>query len=429
MSQRKKVVMSKRPRKSTINSATTKQVSLLGQAIRSLGGLAGGALGGVVGAPVTGASAGTHLGAALSKWMGAGDYEVSRNSIVSGSRSSPNVPMMHSSNQTVTVRHKDYLGPVKSSIDYAVQYSLPLNPGLSETFPWLSGIARRFQEYSFKGVVFHFVPTSGSISTTQALGSVMMQTTYRASDSAPASKSELLNEYWACESVPFEPLAHPIECDPKENPFNIQYTRTTAIPNEDSRLIYDLGTTHVATNGQSTNGVVLGDLWVTYEVELKKPILNSNTTISSSTNGTAWTGAALTSTAFFNGTEASRDGSLKITYKNRSITFPRGKKAVYYVSVQFGSNTGFSGGVVFNDVSTFTNCGLWAYHTKPQTGLQVFGPTATASTALTAASYNIAVIVTNPDFESTLTLPAMTITGGVIDYISARVVQLEHADI
>ena len=42
--------------------------------------------------------------------------------------------------------------------------------------------------------------------------------------------------------------------------------------------MYDLGVTHVAVSGQQANDVVLGDLWVTYEVELKKPILYSNVT-------------------------------------------------------------------------------------------------------------------------------------------------------
>ncbi len=110
----------------------------------------------------------------------------------------------------------------------------------------------------------------------------MLQTSYRATDSAPTSKIEMLNEYWSTEVVPCETTCHPLECNPAENPFNIQYVRSDSavLPVSDSPLLYDLATTHVATEGQSTDGAALGDLWVTYEIELKKPVLSSNVTAS-----------------------------------------------------------------------------------------------------------------------------------------------------
>jgi len=50
------------------------------------------------------------------------------------------------------------------------------------------------------------------------------------------------------------------------------------VPANDNKLLYDLGVTYVATSGQQTNGAVLGDLWVTYEIELKKPMVYTNVT-------------------------------------------------------------------------------------------------------------------------------------------------------
>jgi hypothetical protein len=212
------------------------EISLIGQALRAIGSAGGGVLGGMLGSSGAGAAAGNNLGAAVSRWIGAGDYSVGSNSIVKQTRASPHVPMMHSQNQTITVRHKEYLMQVTSSTGFAVTQAFTLNPGLEATFPWLSNIARNYQEYSIKGAVFHYVPTSGNAisGTNNALGSVMMQTTYRSTDSPPVSKVELLNEYWACESIPSESFCHPIECDPKENPFNIQYVRTGTVPAGDS---------------------------------------------------------------------------------------------------------------------------------------------------------------------------------------------------
>lgn len=266
----------KRKKQVKITKAVTpNEVSQLGQALRALGGGLGSAAGGYLGYPVAGGQIGHTLGAALSKWMGAGDYQIAKNTLLS----SGDVPAMHNTGQSIVVRHKEFVTEVTSSINFLVRKTINLNPGLPGSFPWLSNVAKNYQEYKIRGMVFHYVPTSGTAvgSTNTALGSVMFQTTYRASDAPPGSKAEMLNEYCANECVPSDTVCHPIECDPKENPFQIQYTRNTAIPAGDSQLLYDLGTTYIAVTGQQANDVVLGDVWVTYEVELKKPVVITNT--------------------------------------------------------------------------------------------------------------------------------------------------------
>lgn len=402
------------------------EVSLLGKALRALGATAGGALGTFVGAPMSGAAAGQGLGASISKWLGSGDYTVTKNSIVTSARASSSVPMMHNTNQSVVVRHKDYLGQIVSSQAFAIQQVLPINPGRLETFPWLCNIARRFQEYTIKGLVFHYVPTSGSISTTQALGSVILQTTYRSTDASPRSKTEMLNEFWACETVPFEPLAHPIECDPKENPFNVQYVRSGEIAAGESKLSYDLGTTYVATSGQSTDGTVLGDLYVTYEVELRKPIIASNVTNSALVAGRGWTGT-ITTAALFNGTLAINDGALNVTFATNTLTMPVGTIGTFYISLDLHSTAGFSGACSTQATPTMTNCLLAPYFTDPSTGLANFGQsTAVGSNGISDLYVHICVVKTSADQVATIVFPSYTIPTGVINWIGARVINVEN---
>jgi hypothetical protein len=167
------------------------------------------AAGGIIGSGIAGL---------VSQWTGNGDYQVSRNTIVA--KASNSIPTMHKKDQNVTIRHREFICTLNGSSSFTVQRELPLNPGIEVTFPWLAPIASRFQQYEIKGMVYHYVPTSGIYSpTSTAIGAVMIQTTYRSTDSAPTSKVELLNEYWASESIPSEPFIHPIECDPKENAF------------------------------------------------------------------------------------------------------------------------------------------------------------------------------------------------------------------
>jgi hypothetical protein len=308
-------------------------VTAVGRAIRMLGSAGGGALGGYFGQPVLGGAAGHQLGALASKWLGFGDYKVSQNSVL---RTSVGVPAMHNTSQSILVRHKEYIGPVTSSPGFNVLYQLPLNPGLPGSFPWLSGVAARYQEYAIKGMVFHYVPASGNAisSTNPALGTVMIQTSYRASDSAPVSKVEMLNEYCASEAVPSEAFIHPIECDPKENPFNIHYVRATTPPVGEPLMSYDLGKTFIATQGQQAGGYTLGDIWVTYEIELKKPVITTD--ISTPSYGYL-SGTVQSFTDVFHAT-TSTSGPLAITASGNSITIPPQTGDVIIVIYFAGSN-------------------------------------------------------------------------------------------
>jgi len=299
-----------------------------------------------------GATAGSGLGAAISRWLGSGDYVVKENTIVQ--RASTGIPMMHKTEQTVVLRHREYLGEVRSSINFTVQNAFSINPGLRETFPWASGIASQFAQYRIKGMVYHYVPTSGNAvsSTNPALGSVMLQTSYRADDLAPVSKVETLNEYWACEARPDTEFCHPIECSPTENPFGVHYVRTGAAPSSSSILMYDIGQTWLCTSGMQTNGNVVGDLWVTYEIELKKPLLADYT-------GTSLRGAVYRSPTASNTflqqrntfPEAPTIGEVSSGF---GLTLPKGSVGTYLVNVcVFGATTfGFSAFNVSNASKT-----------------------------------------------------------------------------
>lgn len=382
-----------------------KEMTRLGGALRALGGLAGGAAGSLIGMSGSGASMGTGLGAALSRWLGSGDYSVGANSIVQRSlKGSDSIPAMHSNNQSVVIRHKEYIGEIRGNQTFTVNDSFQINPGNQRTFPWLSGVASRFQEYRIKGMVYHYIPSSGTAvsSTDAALGTVMMVTSYRATDSAPTSKVELLNEYWASESVPSDSFCHPIECDPKENPYNVQYVRTGEVPAGDSRMLYDLGVTYVATSGQQISGKVLGDLWVTYEIELKKPIVASNVTdvVHSFAQSFVSAGTSSLTTNIFPGTGSAIWGGMAVTLSNRKITFPKGALGFFLVTMRYYAGGSYTITTGFT-VPTYTNCAA-SLNAPGGTSLEIFND---ADDILV----EIGVLITDPAVEASVEFPAVNI--------------------
>jgi hypothetical protein len=317
------------------------------------------------------------------------------------------------------VRHKEYLGEVFSSEGFVVRQSFELNPGNSSTFPWLSGVASHFQEYKIRGLVFHYVPTSGSAvsSTNAALGSVMLQTSYRSNDAIPSSKVELLNEYCSNESVPSEPFAHPVECDPRENPFNVQYVRSGAVPQGDSKLLYDLGITHLAVSGQQIGGKAIGDLWITYEIELKKPILESNVTSQVLSRQIEYTGGTYSGSNLFNGDTLVR-GSLELTAAGNTITFPKGAIGFYQINVRIASNasgfTSFNGGSsasLVNCAPAFT-VGSTSYSRNVLT---------TGSGTMGSAFLQLGVLIVSPTTVATVTIPTVTFAGDTIGFTQLMV--------
>lgn len=389
------------------NRKQQQQITLLGQALRSLGGAGGSVLGGAFGAPAAGTAIGTSLGAGLSRWLGSGDYEVDSNSIVRAHKASTSIPMMHNTGQSVVLRHKEFLGTIRGSQLYTVQQSYPINPGLEGSFPWLSHIASNFSEYKFRGLVYHYIPTSGNAvaSSNAALGSVMMQTTYRSTDTAPASKVELLNEFWAGEVVPSEALVHPIECDPKENPFNVQYVRSGDIPTGDSRLMYDLGTMHIATEGQQQNLFALGDLWVTYEVELKKPLLIGSTGSGSNRYSATWFAAGAftpaTGALLSESVPASSVGSLVATFLGGNrVSIPKGVTGDYYVTINI-DGTATTGSIDLNFSPAYTNCAAiepLIGRVSPVAAVVLSG----TGSNLRNATYSLAFRKTDPGLVATL---------------------------
>lgn len=377
-------------------------VTALGQLIRYMGGVGGHAAAGYLGVNQgLGASIGTGLGAVISRWLGQGDYRIASNTIVNSyQNASTSIPAMHKSNQSITVRHREYLAPITGSTGFNVSRFFILQPGDTNTFPWLSQLAPMFQQYRIKGMVFHYVPTSGSAvsGTNPALGTVMIQTSYRANDVAPRSKVEMMNEYWACESSPDQAFCHPIECSPKENPFNVHYTRTVAPPTSDSPLLYDMGVTYVATSGMPASGNPVGDLWVTYEIEFSKPLVTSSITPMVDFATVATTSP--TTGAWFGGTATyGTANTLAISVVGSTLIFPIGLVGTFQVMAEIAGS--------FSDINLSgagTSSGLTAasYSRTVMTS---------GTSTLQRAYYFASLVLADPSVSATFTYPTATWSG------------------
>jgi len=228
-----------------------------------------GALSGLLG------KGGGWLGNKVGTLLGLGEYEVQQNSILNEGQSPA---MMHSEDDTIFVRHREYLGDIFSSTTpgaFKVE-SYPLQPGLDTVFEWLAPIAAQYQEWIPNGIVFEFKSNSGDQVSTgnTAIGQVVMSTDYNAYNKDPfTNKSQMQNTMYSTNAKITESFYHPIECAPHRNVMDRLFVRAGQVPEGQPAQLYDLGTFAIASQGCSAPGANLGELWVTYEIGLCKASL------------------------------------------------------------------------------------------------------------------------------------------------------------
>jgi len=232
--------------------------------LSAVGSAAGGYLGGPIGSLL-----GSKAGDLISKITGFGAYKVNKNTLLSGNT----IPSFRGVGDGVEICHREFIADVRSVTGFAVG-DFHINPGLAQTFPFLSQIAAYFEEYDMMGLVFEYRPSSGSAvaGTNPAMGVVVYATDYNSLAPNFGSKQQMESYEYSCSCVPFESMLHPVECAPRNNALDTLYIRTanTGTATADLRL-YDMGKFEVATAGQQAAGNIIGELWVTYHVKLKKP--------------------------------------------------------------------------------------------------------------------------------------------------------------
>ena len=209
-------------------------------------------------------------------YTGMGEYT---NDLVDGG-AGPSVAAFASAGDetgAITITHKEYIGEIYANpaSQPFVNQSYPLNPGLEQTFPWLSQLAANYEEYEFTQLMFTYRTVVADISSANGqVGTVIMATNYNPSSPPFTDKSEMMTYAHSSSAKTSESLVHGIECDPaKLSGDPGKYTRTKPILSGQDLKTYDWGLFQIAcANPPSTMANnSIGELWVAYTVVLRKP--------------------------------------------------------------------------------------------------------------------------------------------------------------
>ena len=166
-----------------------------------------------------------------------------------------------------------------------------LNPGLNETFPWLSEVAKNYKQYSFRQLIFTTVPLLDGITISTgdnpASASGFIDMLYAPDCKArPPKNSDEMHDYGSVNSTIHKPMRLGIECQARGRGGNklvgpeVRHVRyqgdidAFTDPNN-----YDWGKVYVSTHGvpKSLENLAIAELWVTYQCDLTQPDLVSGT--------------------------------------------------------------------------------------------------------------------------------------------------------
>lgn len=187
------------------------------------------------------------------------------------------------------IRNREFVRDVHGTVSFeSLLFKLQVADPI--TFPWLSQIARSFEEWVPKSIRFEFRSLASSTSgvNTTALGSVVMATDYNSYNPPFVGKAEMENYSGAQSCKPSVSMKHFIKTGAHRNPLGSYYTNDQlGYPAGADIRMYDIGNFQFATVGQpsvtagasTTDPIVLpiqgtgviGELWVSYDIEFRKP--------------------------------------------------------------------------------------------------------------------------------------------------------------
>lgn len=275
--------------KSVLNDVKGALRPVIKDALLGAGGALGGLAGTRMGAPVAGAKAGRALAARVSRLFGMGDY--SSNEVVVNSLVKPGVNSYSSfgkGNEGPRVRHREFLfdlqqGPTPGAF---VNYGFSVNPGLASAFPYAAPMAALYEEYRIHGLVYEFVSSTSEYFANGAMGTIIMAAEYNPSADDFYSKPQMENSDFAISARPDRNMVYGLECASQTQNSYLVRTGASSAP----ITATDLARMQIAVQSPLAANQILGEVWVSYDIEFMRP--KTSSALNGYSHWNATTGAA-----------------------------------------------------------------------------------------------------------------------------------------
>jgi len=322
-----------------------------------------------------------NAGSKIAKFFGRGAYEndtAMNETIVGSDNRSAQISSAGDETGSICITNREYIGDLfgpATSGTFDIS-SFPLNPGLEQTFPWLSQLAANYEEYEFIQLVFEFKSTVQDINSSNGqVGTVISATNYNAAQPVFTDKPSMVAYYGSNSSKSTDNFIHGVECDPaKLSGAEAKFVRTNPVLTGEDLKSYDHGTFQIATHnipgtvGSATNpgllNATLGELYCNYKIMLRKPkfLTGRGLAITRATfcsNG-GETGANLLGTSLLTGQQNNLKVIAEMANNQLKFTFPAYFAGTVEIKVlvegaALGGDLHSAGDIITGNVSTISD--------------------------------------------------------------------------
>lgn len=272
--------------------------------------------------------------------------------------------IQNSKMKKTTIRHCEQLQEIAGYTgSYSLAYSFPLNPGMTNTFPWLSAVAQQYEAYEFKAIKVHFMPYVSSATA----GYVAINVDYDPSDTTTTefpNKQSFCDYDGAVQGNCWEVVSLNVKCPNPEGPKR-RSTRFGALSGNFDLHNYDHGVLNIAVGSQASTANI-GTMYIEYVIDFYRPTVNPT----GAANGYARaSGSTSCSTTAYLGTSVNfTANNIGVSISNNAITFGRVGRYVLWGTVDgttmvansdftAGANaqriTGISSGILNSAATTY----------------------------------------------------------------------------
>jgi hypothetical protein len=171
---------------------------------------------------------------------------------------------------TGTLHREESLGTVKTSTGFAVT-AYPINPGLTDVFPWASQLAKNFARYRLHNLRFEYRPLASVFATAGQQGRVVISMDPDVFGGELTTIAQAENMQPSVAGVPSDSKSLRIP-EQFSAPADSKLVRSGAVPANTTAQLYDVGKLYFSTSGMANAGVDCGELWVVYDLELMNPV-------------------------------------------------------------------------------------------------------------------------------------------------------------
>jgi hypothetical protein len=177
-------------------------------------------------------------------------------------QSSGKAQVYRQSSDSCRIVHRELVSSLTGSINFTVQNSYSINPGIAATFPWLALQAQGWERYHFNKLKLCYYTRTGS----NTPGSVIMSPDYDAADSAPVNEQIASTYFGTEEDAPWKDITLGFD---NRLLSGERFVRTGQLAANLDIKTYDVANAYVSTIDGTA--VAWGKLWFEYDVTLLNP--------------------------------------------------------------------------------------------------------------------------------------------------------------